>query len=62
MRHANDLPDNIDALKAMLAEALASITQRDQVLEQMRQDMAERDLEIERLKAQIAKLTYQSEI
>ena len=56
MRHANDLPDNIDALKAMLAEALASITQRDQVLEQMRQDMAERDLEIERLKAQIAKL------
>ncbi|MDO3615299.1 IS66 family transposase [Ralstonia pseudosolanacearum] len=49
MQNAGDFPDDIDALKALLAEAHASIAQ-------MRQDMAERDLEIERLKAQIAKL------
>jgi len=56
MHNAGDLPDDIDALKALLAEAHASIARRDLALEQMRQDMAERDLEIERLKAQIAKL------
>ncbi|MHA6897284.1 IS66 family transposase [Ralstonia pseudosolanacearum] len=56
MHNAGDLPDDIDALKALLIEAQASIAQRDLALEQIRQDMAERDLEIERLKAQIAKL------
>lgn len=49
MRNADEFPDDIDALKALLVEAHASIAQ-------MRQDMVERDLEIERLKAQIAKL------
>ncbi|CAE6855069.1 IS66 family transposase IS883 [Paraburkholderia aspalathi] len=42
MSDASDLPDDIDALKALLLEARASL--------------AERDLEIERLKAQIDKL------
>src|SRR5712692_10244801 len=49
MHDDGDLPDDIDALKALLAEARASISK-------MQQDMAERDLEIERLKAQIDKL------
>ena len=49
MHHDGDLPDDIDALKALLVKARASISQ-------MQQDMAERDLEIERLKAQIDKL------
>ncbi len=49
MHNDGDLPDDIDALKALLAEARASISK-------MQQDMAERDLEIERLKAQIDKL------
>src|ERR1700692_801914 len=48
MPSASELPDDIDALKAMLLEARASISQ-------MQQDMAERDLEIEKLKAQIDK-------
>jgi peptidoglycan hydrolase CwlO-like protein len=50
LNHANgaDLPDDVDALKAMLLEARASISQ-------MQQDMAERNLEIEKLKAQIDK-------
>jgi len=43
------LPDDIDTLRALLVEARASISQ-------LRQDMAERDLEIERLKTQIDKL------
>ena len=42
MSDASDLPDDIDALKALLLEARASL--------------AERDLEIERLQAQIDKL------
>jgi transposase len=49
MHDDGDLPDDIDALKALLVKARASISQ-------MQQDMAERDLEIERLKAQIDKL------
>lgn len=49
MPDANDLPDDIDALKAMLLEAQASLSR-------MRQDLVERDLEIEQLKAQIEKL------
>src|SRR5471032_3186636 len=49
MHHDGDLPDDIDALKALVVKARASILQ-------MQQDMAERDLEIERLKAQIDKL------
>src|SRR5471032_3108337 len=48
MSKGADLPDDVDALKAMLLEARASISQ-------MQQDMAERDLEIEKLKAQIDK-------
>ena len=48
MPSASELPDDIDALKALLLEARASISQ-------MQQDMAERDLEIEKLKAQIDK-------
>ena len=40
MSNGADLPDDVDALKAMLLEARASISQ-------MQQDMAERDLEIE---------------
>ena len=48
MSNGADLPDDVDALKAMLLEARASISQ-------MQQDMAERDLEIEKLKAQIDK-------
>src|ERR1700724_3961434 len=48
MPSASDLPDDVDALKAMLLETRASISQ-------MQQDMAERDLEIEKLKAQIDK-------
>jgi len=43
------LPDDIDMLQALLAQARAAISQ-------LQQDMAERDLEIERLKAQIDKL------
>lgn len=42
MPDANDLPDDVDALKAMLLEARAALV--------------ERDLEIEQLKAQIEKL------
>lgn len=49
MHDDGDLPDDIDVLKALLAEARASIAQ-------MQQDMAERDIEIERLKTQIDKL------
>lgn len=49
MPHHAPLPDDIDTLKALLVEARASISQ-------LRQDMAERDLEIERLKTQIDKL------
>jgi len=49
MFHHDDLPDDIDALRALVLEQRASI-------QQMRQDMACRDLEIERLKAQIDKL------
>ncbi len=49
MPDADDLPDDIDALKALLLEARASLSQ-------VRQDLAERDLEIEQLKAQIDKL------
>jgi transposase len=49
MHNVGDFPDDIDTLKALLIEARASISQ-------MQQDMAERDLEIERLKAQIGKL------
>ncbi|WP_354687954.1 IS66 family transposase [Cupriavidus necator] len=49
MPDADDLPDDIDALKAMLLEARASLSQ-------VQQDLAERDLEIEQLKAQIDKL------
>jgi len=48
MSNGADLPDDVDALKAMLLEARVSISQ-------MQQDMAERDLEIEKLKAQIDK-------
>jgi transposase len=48
MSNGADLPDDVDALKAMLLEARASISQ-------MQQDLAERDLEIEKLKAQIDK-------
>ena len=53
MHDDGDLPDDIDALKALLVKARASISQ-------MQQDMAERDLEIERLKAQIDKVTVGS--
>lgn len=49
MHNNGDLPDDIEALRAMVLEQRASIAR-------MRQDMAERDLEIERLKAQIDKL------
>ncbi len=43
-----ELPDDIEMLRAMVLEQRASIAQ-------MRQDMTERDLEIERLQAQIDK-------
>ena len=49
MHDDGDLPDDIETLRAMVLAQRASI-------EQMRHDMAERDLEIERLKAQIDKL------
>jgi len=44
------LPDDIDMLKALLAQARAAISQ-------LRQDMAERDLEIERLETRLDDLT-----
>jgi transposase len=48
MHNDGELPDDIEALRAMVLEQRASIAQ-------MRQDMTERDLEIERLQAQIDK-------
>ena len=44
-----DLPDDIEQLRTMVLAHRASIAQ-------LRQEMEERDLEIERLKAQIDKL------
>nr|WP_311767511.1 hypothetical protein [Burkholderia sp. Bp8986] len=56
MSNGADLPDDVDTLRAMLAQARASIDEQGREIERLLQDMAERELEIERLKAQIDKL------
>lgn len=50
MPNLDDLPDDVAALKAMLAEARASAIERELEIEQLRHDIAESDLEITRLK------------
>jgi transposase len=49
MPPSDAIPDDLEALRALVLEQQAS-------MEQMRHDLAERDLEIEQLKAQIAQL------
>ncbi|HIH2753102.1 TPA: IS66 family transposase [Burkholderia lata] len=56
MHNDGDLPDDIDALRAIVLAQRTSLAERDASIEQMRQDMAELDLVIARLKAQIDKL------
>ncbi|MGK8200649.1 IS66 family transposase [Burkholderia cepacia] len=56
MSNGADLPDDVDTLRAMLAQARASIAEQGREIERLLQDMAERELEIERLRAQIDKL------
>jgi transposase len=56
MSNGADLPDDVNALRAMLAQARASIAEQGREIERLLRDMAERDLEIERLTAQIDKL------
>ncbi|KVF64855.1 MULTISPECIES: IS66 family transposase [Burkholderia cepacia complex] len=56
MPNLDDLPDDVAALKAMLAEARASAIEREIAIEQLRREIAESDLEIARLKLLIDKL------
>ncbi|PXX20234.1 MULTISPECIES: IS66 family transposase [Burkholderia] len=56
MPNLDDLPDDVAALKAMLAEARASAIERELEIEQLRRDIAASDLEITRLKLLIDKL------
>src|SRR5450830_1315430 len=50
------LPDDIDALKAMIRERDAAILARDEVLQSLRGQLSTRKVEIEQLKLFIAKL------
>ena len=50
------LPDDIDALKAMIRERDAAILARDEVLQSLRGELSTRKVEIEQLKLFIAKL------
>nr|WP_321912000.1 hypothetical protein [Burkholderia cepacia] len=56
MPNLDGLPDDVAALKAMLAEARASAIERELGIEQLRREIAESDLEIARLKLLIDKL------
>jgi transposase len=56
MSNGADLPDDVSTLRAMLVQARASLAEQSCEIERLLRDMAERDLEIERLKAQIDKL------
>jgi len=50
------LPDDIDALRAMILERDAAILARDEVVESLRGELSTRKIEIEQLKLFIAKL------
>jgi len=52
----NDLPDDIDTLKAMLAERNAALAAQDAVVNELREQLSTRTAEIEHLKLTIAKL------
>lgn len=56
MSNGADLPDDVQALQALVLAQRASLAEQGGEIERLQRDMAERDLEIERLKAQIDKL------
>jgi transposase len=56
MSNGADLPDDVHALQALVLAQRASLAEQSGEIERLLRDMAERDLEIERLKVQIDKL------
>jgi len=56
MSNGADLPDDVNALQAMVLAQRASLAEQSGEIERLLRDMAERELKIERLKAQIDKL------
>ncbi|WP_205997657.1 hypothetical protein [Paraburkholderia sp. Ac-20347] len=56
MSNGADLPEDVHALQALVLAQRASFAEQSGEIERLVRDMAERELEIERLKAQIDKL------